>query len=298
MDKLTYQSELVSYLQEIKKNRKSTISDKKIHLRRFLEWLEQEDLEVEECKYADLLSYVKSLKIRELKTNNINNHLHLVKQFYESQIRLEKLAYNPAVNLKLRGEIERLPHDLLTEKELQNIYTIQVNKTLAEKRDKVILGIFINQGLMRREIERLETTDIDLEKGVIRIRENVKLNERVLPLVTYQIMSLHHYLNHTRLELLKESEGEKGQTLFFNQTENPTIKDHLRRFLRKLRKSNPQLKDFRQIRSSVISKWVKEKNVREAQYYAGFKSVNSIERYKKVDLRDLKMSLAKHHPLQ
>ena len=297
MDREIYISELVSYLQEIKKNRKSTISDKKIHLRRFLEWLENESLEVGNCTYADLLSYLKALKQRGLKTNNINNHIHVVRQLYESQIRLEKLEYNPAVNLKLRGEIERLPHDLLTEKELQNIYNTQPNETLAEKRDKVILGIFINQGLMRREIERLETNDIDLEKGVIRIRENVKLNERILPLVTYQIMSLHNYLTQTRIQLLKESEGEKRQVLFFNQTANPTIKDHLRRFLRKLRKRHPELKDFRQVRSSVISKWVKEKNVRESQYYAGFKSVNSVERYKKVDLRDLKMSLAKHHPL-
>ncbi len=296
MDFTTNLEDFINYLQE-RKFRKGTIRNKKAYIIRYLEWLKTEGLTVEKCSYADLLNFVTLLKKQERSIENKNKHILAIKQFYESQIRLEKLEYNPATNLHIKGHTQRIPHNLLTPKQLENIYNNINPKTSVQYRDKIILGIYINQGLIRKEINQLELGDLNLEKGTISIRKNVKLKARILPLVTYQIMSIHKYITEIRPQLIKESEGEKGQRLFFTLADNPNMNECLRYFLRTLKKQHSELKSFHQIRSSVITKWIKEKPIREVQYLAGHNSIVSTERYRQVNLQDLERSLNKHHPL-
>jgi integrase/recombinase XerD len=52
-----------------------------------------------------------------------------------------------------------------------------------------------------------------------------------------------------------------------------------------------------QIWISVISQWVKEKNIREVQYMAGHTSIYSTQRYIRANLDDLKDELSIYHPL-
>jgi len=52
-----------------------------------------------------------------------------------------------------------------------------------------------------------------------------------------------------------------------------------------------------QIRQSVITEWLKEKNLRTVQYMAGHRYISSTERYKTSNLEDLKDALNKHHLL-
>lgn len=52
-----------------------------------------------------------------------------------------------------------------------------------------------------------------------------------------------------------------------------------------------------QIRSSVITNWLKHYNLRELQYMAGHKYVSSTERYRMDNLDYLQKELEKHHPL-
>ncbi len=292
-----YITALEHYLKE-RHYRNGTIRDKKTYIRRFLDWLESEALEVEQCSYSDLLNFIRELKKQQRSTENTNKHLIAVRQLYESQMSLEHLNYNPAANLYIKGHIQRLPHDLLNQKQLIKIYNSLQPKTPVQYRDKMIFGMYINQGLIRKEIDRLTVEDPDLEKGILRIRKNIKLNERILPLASYQVMSLHKYLQEIRPQLLKQSKGEKGKRLFFTLANNESMNDCLKFFLRALKKQHPELKSFHQIRSSVISKWIKEKPIREVQYMAGHNSITSTERYRQIDLQDLQESLNRFHPMK
>ena len=101
-------------------------------------------------------------------------------------------ALKPGTNLYIKGKIQRLPHDLLSPKQLLNIYNNIEPQTPVQHRDKTILGIYINQGVIRKEIEQLQTSSINLEKGTITIEKNVKLAKRTLPLVSYQEIGRAH----------------------------------------------------------------------------------------------------------
>ncbi|MCP4311758.1 MAG: integrase [Bacteroidetes bacterium] len=58
-------------------------------------------------------------------------------------------------------------------------------------------------------------------------------------------------------------------------------------------KQTPELQYPKQIRTSVITHWLKEQNLRQMQYMAGHKHVSSTERYQLSKLAGLQSKLEK-----
>ena len=275
-----------------------TIEHKLICIRRFLEWLKKEDLLLSECSYADILSFLKVLRSQQFSVANQNTHIVAIRHLYESEISKGRANLNPLMNLHVKGRIQRIPHNLLTPEQLEKIYHSYKVTTEYQQRNKIILGLYINQGLTRMEVNRLEVDDIDLSKGTIRIRNNVKLNERILPLAAYQVLHLNEYISKIRPQLLKQTEHAKGNRLFFTYSNGHTVNETIKKLLNELRRNNPELSSFHQVRSSVIYNWMKEKQIREVQYMAGHNSLNSTQRYQDVNMQDLQASLNEFHPLK
>lgn len=81
---------------------------------------------------------------------------------------------------------------------------------------------------------------------------------------------------------------EQIYQLFISMNGCENIKNSLYDFNQALRKLNPKYKNAAQIRQSVITEWLKEKDLRTVQYMAGHKYVSSTERYQTSNLEDLK----------
>lgn len=275
-----------------------TIEHKLICTRRFIVWLKQVDIVFTECQYADILSFIKYLRSQQFSVANHNAHITAIRQLYESQVMAGSTEYNPLQNLRIKGRIQRLPHNLLTPEQLDKIYHSYQATTEYQQRNKIMLGLYINQGLIRTEMNQLEVDDIDLTRGTVRIRSNIKLNERILPLAAYQVPLLYEYLNKIRPALLQQSEYKKGSRLFFTYASGRTVNETLKKLLHHLRKLNPELTSFQQVRSSVVYNWAKEKSIREVQYMAGHSDLNSTQRYQDVNMQDLHASLNEFHPLK
>jgi integrase/recombinase XerD len=291
------EEEYIEYL-KYKRFMYRTIEHKLMCMRRFLEWLKREDLILSECSYADILSFLKGLRSQQFSVANQNAHIVAIRNLYECQIMAGKADRNPLMNLHVKGRIQRIPHNLLTPEQLDKIYHSYNPLTEYQQRNKVILGLYINQGLTRMEMSRLEVEDVDLAKGTIQIRNNVKLNERTLPLAAYQVPYLYEYINNIRPKLLKQSDHAKGDRLFFTYANGQTVNETIKKLLIELRKRNPELTSFNQIRGSVIYNWMKEKQIREVQYMAGHNSLTSTQRYQDVNMQDLHASLNEFHPLK
>jgi integrase/recombinase XerD len=275
-----------------------TVEHKLICIRRFMIWLDKNGMALSECGYSDVLSFLKKLKDDHFSLANQNTHITAIRQLYESQVRVEKLAHNPLVNLIVKGFVKRLPHDLLSTEQLDKIFDSYKPQTDYQLRNKVILGLYIYQGLIRMEMNRLEVADVNLTKGTIRIRENVKLNERTLTLAGHQVLLLQEYIHKIRPQLVRQSEYSKGDRLFFTYANGQTMNETLKKLLNDLKKRHPEVTSFFQVRSSVISNWTREKPMREVQYMAGHNSLISTQRYQDVNLQDLQASLNEYHPLK
>lgn len=275
-----------------------TIENKRLYIKRFFSWLEKEGKTLHECDYSDLLVFVKYIRKDGFSIDYQGRYVQAVRQLYTSEVLQGRLSQNPIGNLVIKGRIARIPHDLLTPEQLQKIYDSYTPQTDYQLRNKVILGLYVNQGLMRAEINRLELQDINLVKGTIRIRRNIKLAERILPLAAYQVLALNDYINRVRPQLLKQSDFAKGDRLFFTYANGQTVNESLKKLLNTLKRNNPELKTLYQIRNSLLSHWVKEKPIREAQYMAGHNSIVSTQRYRDVNMQDLQASLNEYHPLK
>jgi integrase/recombinase XerD len=292
----TLEQGYIEYL-KYKRYTERTIKNKLGHLKHFTDWLQQEHLELIGCTYSDIMSFVKQMQRDGRSIASQNLHLRAIRQLYEGLILNEKTNYNPIANLRVRGDIERIPHNLLSPEQLQAIYDSYRPTTDYQLRNKVILGLYINQALIRTELNRLEVRDINLTKGIVHIRKNIKLAERILPLAAHQVLMLQEYISKIRPLLLKQSDFEKGDRLFFTYANGQTINEALKKLLQIIRKRHPEIKNLQQIRSSVLATWIKEKPIREAQYLAGHSNIKSTQRYRDVNMQDLQASLNEYHPL-
>lgn len=160
------------------------------------------------------------------------------------------------------------------------------------------------------ELSRLETGHVNLKEGKLYIPGNRRRNSRTLELKPFQILDLHQYLTETRPIMLEEITKSKParkpdrinktrvkEQLFVSLNGSEHIKNSLLHLFRNVQKINPDITSAAQIRQSVITHWLKTRNLREVQYMAGHKYVSSTERYQTNNLDSLQSKLEKYHPL-
>ena len=167
---------------------------------------------------------------------------------------------------------------------------------LTSRRNKVILGLMIWQGLGTRELTKLEVKDLKLREGTIYIQGSRRSNERELKLEAHQVLDLMEYQLKTRVEMLAISKQETEQ-LFIGVAGGNHFSNIITKLIQKLREQNSSIENIKQIRASVITNWLQHYNLREVQYRAGHRYVSSTEAYLVNDLEGLQEDIAKFHPI-
>ncbi|MBB6239879.1 integrase/recombinase XerD [Pedobacter sp. AK013] len=270
-----------------------TVNQHQAYIRYFLCWLTDMGIFLNNVGYSEILDFADSLKKEEKSINQINRCLKSI-EYYFSYIKKEnKITSLPISNVKLKGSIRNIPHDLLEKTELEELYEKYEIKDERTHRNKVILGLLVYQALTRSELEMLRPEHLKLREGKIHIPQTNKNNSRNLSLQPHQILDLQEYLLIVRPKL-----QSKTERLFTGRNDMESLKNSLLHLNHALRKINPKLKNAMQIRQSVITEWLKENNLRTVQYMAGHRYVSSTELYQTNNLEDLKEALNKHHPLK
>ncbi len=271
-----------------------------------LKWTEERQKELHKITYNDLLHFIQHCHAEQIPPEQINTILIVLRHYFNTL----KVANNPAAGLILKGTRKRVPHDLLNRKELDELYEKYLVIDHRTQRNKVILGLLVYQGVMTQELHRLEPDHVRLKEGKIYIPGGIKGNARTLNLEAAQMMELQEYLQHTRETIVNEFKsyrpGRKTkkiservyQRLFMSLSGAGNLKPSLQSLMKALRKINVKVKDAGQIRMSVISEWLKEKDLRVVQYMAGHRSVSGTERYQSINLEELEEALNQFHPLK
>ncbi|WP_228463859.1 site-specific integrase [Chryseobacterium bernardetii] len=157
------------------------------------------------------------------------------------------------------------------------------------KRNIIILGLMIYQALNTGSLRELKVKDIDLEKGIIKVPEATenRLKERVLPLEASQILELYKYVTETRPELLQISKTVNETEKLFIISKNTRFISSITSEIRK----QINIESLQQIRNSRINLWLKQYNLREVQYKAGFRYLRSLEYFNQTELENLNRRL-------
>lgn len=282
---------------ERKRYAAGTIHNAELFVKRLQEYLADENVLLSECGYTDILGFMGWLERSGKSKAHINRHLSSLTHYFDYLKKMGQVSSNPVKNLRIRNIPERLPHDILDRETLDGIYESYEVISLIGKRNKIMLGLLVYQGLLKNELLRLEQGDIDLKNGRVHIGRHSSADARVLKLEPFQILPLQEYITRLRSEIIRKR-GRDNPYLFIGQGWGKTAEGALKEFTDNLKKAYPEIKNLMHIRTSVITHWVKEKSLREAQYLAGHYKITSTERYKHIDLRNLLATLKKYHPLQ
>jgi len=278
---------------------------------RFLEWLEQQNIEPENASYNDILAYISHQRNKGNKARTLQVITGVLKHFYNHLQQDEQVSENPASNVLIKGIKRKTLHEILTPEELENIYksySIEIkreqgkkvppqgNNELARKRNKIILGLIIYQGIRTEELAKLELQDLQLREGKINIQGGKRTEGRTMKLEGHQLYDLMDYVHLTRKQIL-EATKKQSNKVFISVGTSLNFANIMQKLLKSIQARHPKVKDIKQIRTSVISNWLKVYNLRKVQYMAGHRYVSSTEAYQLNNIEELRDDIRKYHPI-
>lgn len=262
------------------------------YLQLFTDWQDKAKLHTDAVTYTELLGFMEQLQQTGCSRDTISTVLCVLRHFFNYQIAERQRGDNPAAGIFIKGIVRRLPGNLLSPEQLQELYDQYRIQLHADLSKRVMLGLLIYQGLTVREIRRLEAADVRIKEGKVFIRGGRCYNERWLKLDAAQIKLLDLYL---------QGNGHQSTLLAIKKKRFLSvhnISNQVQQMFKHLKKLNPAIINVHQIRSSVITQWLKHYNLRQVQYMAGHRYVSSTQRYQTSHLEDLQTQLQQHHPLE
>lgn len=262
----------------------------------FLKWMGKQSIEPAQGSYADVLAYMKHCQKNGTTQRTVQNYLNMVKHFYDHLIEQKQIETNPVTGIKVHGIKRKTLYHIFKPEELHAIYNSYQGGSLKGKRNKIMLGLLVYQGVKTEEIIKLETKDVKLREGQVEIPGGLKSERRILKLESHQVLEFYDYVNNTRKEILSTS-GQQTDKLFVGIEGGESLDSCMHRLLFWVRRKNKLVLNAKQIRASVIVKWLKMYNLRKVQYLAGHRYISATEAYKQNEMEGLTEEVNKFHPL-
>lgn len=306
----------IDYLQE-KNFVASTITRYTKHIDFFLQHTEKEDIQITKADILKHLEYLK--KNREQQNNTRSFYLKALHHYFTFLCKIEQISVNPCAWIKIRGTKKKTLYKIYTPEELDTLFdnyhllfvrgydachipeSQQQYAVLCRQRNALIASILIYQGTTTGEVEKIDLEDLDLSKATITIQGGRKGNKRILPLQAAQMGLLINYLQNTRPQL-SEYHTKESNRLFLSLPplgKKTTAKNELEVFkpiAKQMKSIDKQFFNFKQVRASVITNWLKTQGLRKAQYLAGHRYICCTERYITNDLTGLIDDINTLHP--
>jgi site-specific recombinase XerD len=263
---------------------------------RFAKWLQSRyGTATEAATQKQLLDYLQYIKeSRSLCNATQNGILQMLKNYF-AFVSKENNIDNITAFIKIHGTNRQRIQQLFTPEELDDLCDAYYHFTRTHiptrkemfwcgDYEKLLQGRYIAltliayQALQVREIETLRAADFDLRKGTVCIHAHRRGAERKPTLEPLQIGALMQYFTNDVTTLLPNR----------NHFENLSVE---------LKKLSSKYKDFRQLRASKITHWLKLHGLRKAQYLAGHKNIRSTEKHLAGEFETLQNDIGSFHPL-
>src|SRR5690554_2400292 len=87
----------------------------------FIQWLDKENVYIEQAGYNDILHYIQSKK-KTVKQRTVSTIVNSIKHFYAHLILIEKVQDNPALYIKTKGIKRKELYHILSKQELESLY--------------------------------------------------------------------------------------------------------------------------------------------------------------------------------
>lgn len=179
-------------------------------LQTFGKWLDLHKCALLDAKQQDIMGFFAHCAQHQQSARSSARQLSCLRGFYRYQLRIGHIDSDPTLNI----DSPRLPRPLpksLTEADVEALLRAPRHAASAvELRDKAMLEVLYACGLRVSELVELQTTQISLTQGVVRVMGKGS-KERLVPMHSEAQRWLEHFLNSGRGELL---DGKLCDTVF------------------------------------------------------------------------------------
>ena len=211
--------------------------------------------------------------------------------FFAYLVKAGYLLTDPTTHLVYPRAPRRLPRPLSIEAMRRLLDALP--KTPLGRRDRTILELLYGTGMRGGELTRLRLQDLDLEAGAVLIREGKGKKDRMVPLGRTAKQALLSYLEEVRGALLRGT----SNAVFLARHGGALSGRGMRRKLSELGarlglKLHPHL-----LRHTCATHLLKGRaDIRHIQRLLGHKSLQTTERYTRVEVSDLREVIRRCHP--
>lgn len=167
---------------------------------RAIEGPQQLTLKVLEQYQRSLFLYRKA-NGEPLSTSGQVLRLQTLKRFGRWLAREGYLPFNPASELEMPRQAQRVPRTILSVAEIGAMLAQADITTPTGMRDRAIVEVFYSTGLRRSEMARLRTHDIDYARRLVLVREGKGRRDRMVPIGKRALQWLDRYVLEAREEL-------------------------------------------------------------------------------------------------
>jgi integrase/recombinase XerD len=253
-------------------------------IKKFLQWCEGKKINPVNVTYTDVVSYMQDVQLQTDNKRTLSGKIQAVRIYYNYLIRKSEIDINPVKDLQIRNKVKQAPKNILKFETLENIYKSCTGEGVAGKRNRVMVGLMIYQGLGTGELTALEVKDVNIHEGKIYVPQIGRSNSRTLKLEAHQVIEIQNYIKQSRPMLLAMNK-KRTDKLLVSAGKGKKLNNTTTSLMKEIRKVYPDIKNVKQIRASVISHWLKQYHIRQVQYMTGHRYVSSTEQYstKKID---------------
>ncbi len=151
---------------------KSTVKSYENGIEIFIKWCKRNHTNPELIDYKTILKYIKYLQRKSNTKKTIKHQIGIVKNYFKYLLSENYRIDNPIENINIKGVKRIINYNLLEADELEDLYySFETDKYQEEyhkytsKRNKVIVGLMVYQGLNTTKLIHLELENLKLYKG-------------------------------------------------------------------------------------------------------------------------------------
>jgi integrase/recombinase XerD len=208
-----------------------TIKNRLVHIGFFLQWAYAHGLrEPHEItrpvleRYQRHLFYYRKKNGEPLTFRSQHSRLVPLRVWFKWMTRQNHILHNPASEIDLPRVGRTLPKNILSPQEIE---LVMLQPNLADPlglRDRAILEVIYATGLRRLEMVNLKLFDLQLDRGLVVVRQGKGKKDRYVPIGERAAAWLQKYIAETRPQLAIEPDD---LTVFLTADGEPFSRDHL-----------------------------------------------------------------------
>jgi integrase/recombinase XerD len=202
----------------------TSVRCRRITLGYFIDWCEERSVHTPHDVTRAMLeryrqyifAYRRETDGQPLSLNTQTNRLIAVRVFFKWLARSHHLMFNPASEMDLPRQEQRLPRNVLTVAEVAQILNAcDTGDALGLGiRDRAMLETMYSTGMRRAELVGLDMCDIDSGRGTVLIRQGKGKKDRMVPIGARALAWIARYVREVRPRYLDD---ENDPTLFLSR---------------------------------------------------------------------------------